>query len=249
MRMSRLNYRYAVSCTYDGRSHYVIFGSIEQARRFVEYKGIDDASICVLSERDFILGLYRKDSSGIWENGELMLNDKELLEKCRTGQPITDEDIGKAKDYINSTKSYGVAIAQNATAGIIDVSKKKDIKVISEYKPHICTEEELRKMKMLQACKERDLRTIQAHLSLGYGNDSLCRMLRERIKEYDRYMYAIKTGDMSGVNLELVTPMGIVDKETRPKESVKSNKEDVVPYDSLLDDEKAERINQCLNKL
>lgn len=223
-----------------------VFDNLHSAKVWAENIDAKDMAIWAIDDNDAIVGLYGRDFDG---EEEAVLNDKELLERCRSNQPIKKEDIDKAKDYISSTKSYGAAIAQNATAGIIDVSKKKDIKVVPEYKPHICTEEELCKIKMLQACKERDLRTIQAHLSLGYGNDSLCRMLRKRIREYDRYMYAIKTGDMSGVNLELVTPMGIVDKETRQKESVESNKEEIEPYDSLLDNEKAERINQCLNKL
>lgn len=242
MRKLERGYRYmACSKCWTG-----IFDNLHSAKVWAENIDARNMAIWAVNNDNNIIGLYGRDFDG---EEESMLDDKELLEKCKTNQPITDEDIGEAKDYINSTKSYGVAIAQNATAGIIDVSKKKDIKVIPEYKPHICTKEELRKMKMLQACKERDLRTIQAHLSLDYGNDSFCRMLRKRIKEYDRYMYAIKTGDMSGVNLELVTSMGIVDKETRQKESVESNKEEIEPYDSLLDDEKAERINQCLNKL
>lgn len=223
-----------------------VFDNLQSAKNWAEHIDAKDMAIWAIDGNDAIVGLYGRDFDG---EEEPMLNDAELLEKCKTNQSITNEDISRARDYINSTKCYGMAIAQSATAGIIDVSGKKDIKVIPEYKPHVCTEEELRKMKMLQACKERDLDTIQAHLSLGYGNDSLCRMLRERIKEYDRYMYAIKTGDMSGVNLEFVTPMGIIDKETKPKESVKSNKEEIKPYDSLLDDEKAERINKCLNKL
>lgn len=223
-----------------------VFDNLHSAKVWAENIDAKDMSIWAIDGNDAIVGLYGRDFDG---EEEPVLNDKELLEKCKTNQPITDEDIGRAKDYINSTKSCGVAIAQNATAGIVDVSGKKDIKVIPEYKPHICTEEELRKMKMLQACKERDLATIQAHLRLGYDNDSLCRMLRNRIKEYDKYMYAIKTGDTDGINLELVTPMEIVEKKEKMKEPVKSNKKETAPYSSLLDDEKAERINKCLNKL
>ena len=105
---------------------------------------------------------------------------------------------------------------------------------------------------MLQACKERDLLTIQVHHKLGYNdsNDSLYRTLRDRIVQYDKYMYAIKTGNTSGVNLELITPMGIMEEEKpKPKKSFESNKKEDKPYDSLLDDEKSERINKCLNKL
>ena len=105
---------------------------------------------------------------------------------------------------------------------------------------------------MLQACKERDLLTIQAHHKFGYNdsNDSLYHTLRDRIVQYNKYMYAIKTGNISDVNLELVTPMGIMEEEKpKPKKPVESNKKEDKPYDSLLDDEKAERINKCLNKL
>ena len=71
-------------------------------------------------------------------------------------------------------------------------------------------------------------------------------------------MYAIKTGNnrltsspiVGGVNLELVTPMGIMEEEKpNPEKPFESNKKEVKPYDSLLDDEKSERINKCLNKL
>ena len=105
---------------------------------------------------------------------------------------------------------------------------------------------------MLQKCKDQDLFTIQTHHKLGHDDDNndLYRILRERIRRYDKYMYAIKTGNTSGVNLELVTPMGIMEEEKpKPKKSVESIKKEDKPYDSLLDDEKSERINKCLNKL
>lgn len=242
MRKLKRGYRY-MACS---KCWMGVFDNLHSAKVWAKNIDTKDMSIWAINSDDTIVGLYGRDFDG---EEEAVLNDKELLEKCKTNQPIKDEDIGEAKDYINSTKSYGVAVAQNATFGVIDVSGKKDIKIIPEYRPHVCTEEELRKMKILQECRERDLRTIQAHLGLGYGNDSLCRMLRERIREYDKYMYAIKIGDTNGVNLKLVTPIGIIDKEEKQKESTKSNKNEIRPYDSLLDDEKAERINKCLNKL
>lgn len=47
-----------------------------------------------------------------------------------------------------------------------------------------------------------------------------------------------KTGHISDVNLELVTPMGIMEEEKpKPEKPVESNKKEDKPYDSLLDDE------------
>lgn len=48
----------------------------------------------------------------------------------------------------------------------------------------------------------------------------------------------------------IAKPMGIMEEEKhKPEKPVESNKKEVKPYDSLLDDEKSERINKCLNKL
>lgn len=94
--------------------------------------------------------------------------------------------------------------------------------------------------------------TIQSYHSFGHseGQYKVYRALRDKIKQYDKYMYAIKTGHISDVNLELVTPMGIMEEEKpKPEKPVESNKKEDKPYDSLLDDEKSERINKCLNKL
>ena len=63
-------------------------------------------------------------------------------------------------------------------------------------------------------------------------------------------MQAIETGNTVGVNLELVTPMGIMEeKNHKQKKTVESKKKEVKSYDSLLDNEKVERINKCLNEL
>ena len=39
------------------------------------------------------------------------------------------------------------------------------------------------------------------------------------------------------------------EEKPEPEKPVESNKKEDKPYDSLLDDEKSERINKCLNKL
>ena len=245
MRKLKKEYKYMV-CTKSWQS---VFSDLQSAKDIASKVRSDDVSIWVLSN-DYCdtVGLYGRDFDGTYEEDEPVLNDKELLEKCKINQPITDDDIGTFEDSALTLKSWGKAICDNAIACGISSSDDTETK----RKPHICTQEELYKLKMLQACKERDLLTIQAHHKLGYNdsNDSLYRTLRDRIVQYDKYMYAIKTGHISDVNLELVTPMGIMEEE-KPKHEkpVESNKKEDKPYDSLLDDEKSERINKCLNKL
>ena len=116
-------------------------------------------------------------------------------------------------------------------------------------KPHVYTQEERYKLKLLQKYKEQDLITFQTYYRFGHNrnNNDFYRIFKERIMLYDKYMYAIETGNSSSVNLELVAPMDIIEEES--KKPVKSNKREDKPYDSLLDDEKSERINKCLNKL
>ena len=245
MRKLKKEYKYMV-CTKSWQS---VFSDLQSAKDIASKVRSDDVSIWVLSN-DYCdtVRLYGRDFDVTYEDDEPVLNDKELLEKCKTNQPITDDDIGTFEDSALTLKSWGKAICDNAIAYGISSSDDTETKC----KLHICTQEELYKLKMLQACKERDLLTIQAHHKLGYNdsNDSLYRTLRDRIVQYDKYMYAIKTGNTSGVNLELVTPMGIMEEEKpKPKKSVESNKKEDKPYDSLLDDEKSERINKCLNKL
>ena len=245
MRKLKKEYKYMV-CTKSWQS---VFSDLQSAKDIASKVRSDDVSIWVLSN-DYCdtVGLYGRDFDGTYEEDEPVLNDKKLLEKCKTNQPITDDDIGTFEDSALTLKSWGKAICDNAIACGISSSDDTETK----RKPHICTQEELYKLKMLQACKERDLLTIQAHHKLGYNdsNDSLYRTLRDRIVQYDKYMYAIKTGHISDVNLELVTPMGIMEEENPKHEKpVESNKKEDKPYDSLLDDEKSERINKCLNKL
>lgn len=245
MRKLKKEYKYMVST----KSWSSYFGDLQSAKDCVKNIQSDDAAIWVLSnDYRYTVGLYGRDFDGTYEEDELVLNDKELLEKCKTNQPITDDDIGTFDDSALALKSWDNSICNSAIACGINLSDATETK----RKPHICTQEELYKLKVLQACKERDLLTIQAHHKLGYNdsNDSLYRTLRDRIIQYDKYMYAIKTGNTSDVNLELVTSMGIMEEEKpKPKKSVESNKKEDKPYDSLLDDEKSERINKCLNKL
>ena len=245
MKKLKREYRYMVNT----RCWSSCFDDLQSAKDCAKGIQSDDVAIWVLGE-DFCdpIGLYGRDFDGTYEEDEPVLNDKELLEKCKTNQPITDDDIGTFEDSALTLKSWGKAICDSAIACGISVSDDTETKC----KPHICTQEQLYKLKMLQACKERDLLTIQAHHKLGYNdsNDSLYHTLRDRIVQYNKYMYAIKTGNISDVNLELVTPMGIMEEEKpKPKKPVESNKKEDKPYDSLLDDEKAERINKCLNKL
>lgn len=248
MKKLKKEYRYRVS-TRCWSSYFSDLHSAEDCAKSIQS---DDAAIWVLSN-DYCdtVGLYGRDFDGTYEEDEPVLNDKELLEKCKTNQPITDDDIGTFEDSALTLKSWGKAICDNAIA--CGVSSSDDTETRRE--PHICTQEELYKLKILQACKERDLLTIQAHHKLGYNdsNDSLYRTLRDRVVQYDKYMYAIKTGNTSDVNLELITPMGIMEEEKpkpeKPEKPVESNKKEDKPYDSLLDDEKSERINKCLNKL
>lgn len=245
MRKLKKEYKYMVST----KSWQSVFSDLQSAKDIASKVRSDDVSIWVLSN-DYCdtVGLYGRDFDGTYEEDEPVLNDKELLEKCKTNQPITDDDIGDFEDSALTLKSWGKDICDNAIACGTNLSNDTETK----RKPHICTQEELYKLKVLRKCKERDLLTIQAHHKLGYNdsNDSLYRTLRDRIVQYDKYMYAIKTGNTSGVNLELITPIGIMEEENpKPEKPVESNKKEVKPYDSLLDDEKAERINKCLNKL
>lgn len=244
MRKLKKEYKYMVST----KCWSSYFGDLQSAKDCVKNIQSDDAAIWVLSNDLYVVGLYGRDFDGTYEEDEPVLNDKELLEKCKTNQLITDDDIGTFEDSALALKSWGNSICNSAIACGINLSDDTETK----RKPHICTQEELYKLKVLQACKERDLLTIQAHHKLGYNdsNDSLYRTLRDRIIQYDKYMYAIKTGNTSGVNLELITPMGIMEEEKpKPEKPFESNKKEVKPYDSLLDDEKSERINKCLNKL
>lgn len=245
MKKLKKEYKYMVST----KSWQSVFSDLQSAKDIASKVWSDDVSIWVLSN-DYCdtVGLYGRDFDGTYEEDEPVLNDKELLEKCKANQPITDDDIGTFEDSALTLKSWGKAICDNAIA--CGVSSSDDTE--TKNKPHVCTQEELDKLKMLQRCKERDLLTIQSYHNLGrsenYYKCKAYRVLRDKIKQYDKYMYAIKTGHISDVNLELVTPMGIMEEE-KPKKPVESNKKEVKPYDSLLDDEKAERINKCLNKL
>lgn len=244
MRKLKKEYKYMVN-TKCWSSYFSDLQSAEDCAKSIQS---DDVRIWVVSEDLYVVGLYGRDFDGTYEEDEPVLNDKELLEKCKTNQPITDDGIGAFEDSALTLKSWGKAICDNAIACGISSSNDTETKC----KPHICTQEELYKLKMLQAYKERDLLTIQAHHKLGYNdsNDSLYRTLRDRIVQYDKYMYAIKTGHISDVNLELVTPMDIMEEEKpKPEKPVEPNKKEDKPYDSLLDDEKSERINKCLNKL
>lgn len=245
MRKLKKEYKYMVS-TRCWSSYFDDLHSAEDCAKSVQS---DDVSIWVLSnDYCYTVGLYGRDFDGTYEEDEPVLNDKELLEKCKTNQPITDDDIGTFEDSALTLKSWGKAICDNAIA--CGVSSSDDTE--TKRKPHICTQEELDKLKMLQRCKERDLLTIQSYHNLGHSENyyRAYRVLRDKIKQYDEYMYAIKTGHISDVNLKLVTPMGIMEEEKpKSKKPVESNKKEVKPYDSLLDDEKAERINKCLNKL
>lgn len=223
MRKLKKEYKYMVSTRC--RSSY--FSDLHSAEDFAKSIQSDDVAIWVLSNDYYIVGLYGRDFDETYEEDEPVLNDKELLEKCKTNQSITDDDIGEYTD----------------SEAILRKTKRN---------LHICTQEDLYKLKVLQKCKEHDLLAIQTHRKLGHDDNSndIYRILRERIRWYDKYMYAIETGNTSGVNIELVTPVGIMEEEEpKPKKPVESNKKEVEPYDSLLDDEKAERINKCLNKL
>ena len=242
MEKLKKEYRYMVNT----RCWSSYFSDLQSAEECAKSIQSDDVAIWVLSKDCNIVGLYGRDFDGTYEEDEPVLNDKELLEKCKTDQPITDDDIGEHTDSVAILNSWGEAICKAAIASSISLSDDSETK----RKPHICTQEELYKLKVLQKCKEHDLLMIQTHHRLAHddNNNDLYRILRERIMRYDKCMYAIKTGNTSGVNLELVTPMGIMEEE-KPKKPVKSNKKEVKPYDSLLDDEKAERINKCLNKL
>lgn len=245
MRKLKKEYKYMVST----KSWQSVFSDLQSAKDIASKVRSDDVSIWVLSN-DYCdtVGLYGRDFDGTYEEDESVLNDKELLEKCKTNQPITDDDIGTFEDSALTLKSWGKAICDNATACGVSLSDDTETK----REPHICTQEELYKLKMLQRCKERDLLTIQSYHSFGHSESQykVYRALRDKVKQYDKYMYAIKTGHISDVNLELVTPMGIIEEEKpKSKKPVESNKEEVKPYDSLLDDEKSERINKCLNKL
>ena len=244
MRKLKKEYKYMVN-TKCWSSYFSDLQSAEDCAKSIQS---DDVRIWVVSEDLYVVGLYGRDFDGTYEEDESVLNDKELLEKCKTDQPITDDDIGTFEDSALTLKSWGNAICNSAIACGVRLSDDTETK----RKSHVCTQEELYKLKMLESCKERDLLTIQAHHKLGYNgsNDSLYRTLRDRIIQYDKYMYAIKTGNTDGVNLELITPMGIMEeKKPKPKKPVEYNKEEDKPYDSLLDDEKSERINKCLNKL
>lgn len=244
MKKLKKEYKYMVST----RCWQSVFSDLQSAKDIASKVQSDDVSIWVLSNDCCdTVGLYGRDFDGTYEEDEPVLNDKELLEKCKTNQPITDDDIGTFEDSALTLKSWGKAICDNVIA--CGVSSSDDTE--TKRKPHICTQEELYKLKMLQACKERDLLTIQSYHNLGHSENyyRAYRVLRDKIKQYDEYMYAIKTGHISDVNLELVTPMGIMEEETKPEKPVESNKKEDKPYDSLLDDEKAERINKCLNKL
>lgn len=243
MKKLKKEYKYMVST----KSWQSVFSDLQSAKDIASKVRSDDVSIWVLSN-DYCdtVGLYGRDFDGTYEEDEPVLNDKELLEKCKTNQPITDGDIKEHTDSDAILHSWGEALCKTVIAGSISLSDDSETK----NKPHVCTQEELDKLKMLQRCKERDLLTIQSYHNLGHSESQykVYRVLRDKIKQYDKYMYAIKTGHISDVNLELVTPMGIIEEE-KPKKSVESNKKEVKPYDSLLDDEKAERINKCLNKL
>lgn len=245
MKKLKKEYRYMVN-TRCWSSYFSDLHSAEDCAKSIQS---DDAAIWVLSN-DYCdtVGLYGRDFDGTYEEDEPVLNDKELLEKCKANQPITDDDIGTFEDSALTLKSWGKAICDNAIACGVSLSDDTETK----REPHICTQEELYKLKMLQRCKERDLLTIQSYHSFGHseGQYKVYRALRDKIKQYDKYMYAIKTGHISDVNLELVTPMGIMEEEKpKPEKPVESNKKEVKPYDSLLNDEKSERINKCLNKL
>ena len=244
MRKLNKEYKYMVST----KSWQSVFSDLQSAKDIASKVRSDDVSIWVLSEDLDVVGLYGRDFDGTYEEDEPVLNDKELLEKCKTNQPITDDDIGTFEDSALTLKSWGNSICNSAIACGINLSDDTETK----RKPHICTQEELYKLKMLQKCKEHDLLTIKTHHKLGHddSNSDLYRIIRERIRWYDKYMYAIKTGNIGDVNLELVTPMGIMEEEKpKPEKPVESNKKEDKPYDSLLDDEKSERINKCLNKL
>lgn len=253
MKKLKKEYRYMVNT----RCWSSCFDDLQSAKDCAKGIQSDDVAIWVLGE-DFCdpIGLYGRDFDGTYEEDEPVLNDKELLEKCKTNQPITDDDIGTFEDSALTLKSWGKDICDTAMACGVNLSDDTETK----RKPHICTQEELYKLKVLQKCKEHDLLTIQTHHKLGHddSNSDLYRIIRERIRWYDKYMYAIKTGNnrlasspiVGGVNLELVTPMGIMEEEKpNPEKPFESNKKEVKPYDSLLDDEKSERINKCLNKL
>lgn len=242
--MAKLKEEYRYMVNTKCRSSF--FNDLHSAEDYAKSVQSDDVAIWVLTEDDNVVGFYERDFDGTYKEDKQVLNDKELLEKCKTSQPITEDDIAEHTDSVAILKSFGTAICESAIAGSISISDGDRTK----HKPHVCTQEELDKLKMLQACKERDLLTIQAHHKLGYNdnNDSLYRTLRDRIVRYDKYMYAIKTGDASSVNLRLVTPMGIMEEE-KSKELVQSNRGRNQPYDSLSDDEKIERINECLNGL
>lgn len=245
MRKLKKEYKYMVS-TRCWSSYFDDLHSAEDCAKSVQS---DDVAIWVFTEDlGNVVGLYGRDFDGTYEEDEPVLNDKELLEKCKTNQPITDDDIGTFEDSALTLKSWGKAICDNAIACGASLSDDTETK----RKPHICTQEELDKLKILQRCKERDLLTIQSYHNLGHSENyyRVYRVLRDKIKQYDEYMYAIKTGHISDVNLELVTPMGIMEEEKpKPEKPVESNKKEDKPYDSLLDDEKSERINKCLNKL
>lgn len=244
MEKLKKEYRYMVNT----RCWSSYFSDLQSAEECAKSIQSNDVAIWVLSKDCNVVGLYGRDFDGTYEEDEPVLNDKELLEKCKTNQPITEDDIGAFADSTLTLKSWGEALCKTAIAGSVSLSDDSETK----NKPHVCTQEELYKLRMLQRCKERDLLTIQSYHNLGHSENyykyKAYRVLRDKIKQYDKYMYAIKTGHISDVNLELVTPMGIMEEE-KPKKPVESNKKEVKPYDSLLDDEKAERINKCLNRL
>ena len=244
MRKLKKEYKYMVST----KCWSSYFGDLQSAKDCVKNIQSDDAAIWILSNDLYVVGLYGRDFDGTYEEDEPVLNDKELLEKCKTDQPITDDDIGTFEDSALTLKSWSNAICNSAIACGINLSDDTETK----HKSHVCTQEELYKLKVLQKCKEHDLLTIQTHHKLGHddSNSDIYRIIRERIRRYDKYMYAIKTGNTSGVNIKLITPIGIMEEEKpKPEKPFESNKKEVKPYDSLLDDEKSERINKCLNKL
>ena len=88
MKQLKKEYRYMVST----RCWLSCFSDLQSAEDCA--KSIQ-SDVWVLSE-DLcnVVGLYRRDFDGTYEEDETVLNDKELLEKCTTTQPITEDDIG-----------------------------------------------------------------------------------------------------------------------------------------------------------
>ena len=91
MKKLKKEYRYMVNT----RCWSSCFDDLQSAKDCAKGIQSDDVAIWVLGE-DFCdpIGLYGRDFDGTYEEDEPVLNDKELLEKCKINQPITDDDIG-----------------------------------------------------------------------------------------------------------------------------------------------------------